>query len=68
MQLAIVIVVLITCMVYIVWTLTDTLRHAGDPCRGCTGCALKELKGRKLTNKERKSCTQSKKLGKNLEE
>jgi len=35
MQTAIVITTIAAAVAYAVWRINDTLRHAGDPCRGC---------------------------------
>ena len=63
MQTAIVIVIIALSVAYAVWRVYRFLQtSAEDPCAGCQGCALKELKRQKGENKH---CTE-KKYRKNL--
>jgi len=43
-QYLIIIIVLAAAIGYAAWRIYLAIRHANDPCYGCEGCALKELK------------------------
>ncbi|MBP5800078.1 MAG: hypothetical protein J6W43_09255 [Prevotella sp.] len=44
MQKTLVILILIASAVYAGWWIFNAIRRASDPCCGCEGCQLKELK------------------------
>lgn len=58
MQTIIVTVIIIVAMIYAAVAIYRTVTAAGDPCRGCDGCRLKEqiLK----TRAEKESCAHRK--------
>ena len=43
--------VLVLAVTYAGWRIYRALRHANDPCYGCEGCALKDLKQQAKTKK-----------------
>lgn len=43
-QYIIVTAVLCAAIGYALWRAYQAVRHANDPCYGCSGCALKEIK------------------------
>ena len=44
MQKTLVIIILIASALYVGWWIFNVIRHANNPCHGCEGCQLKELK------------------------
>ena len=62
MQQVIVIIALAGSIAYAGWWVYERMRKSNDPCEGCTGCQLKELKDRaKECEKRKKSCCCTKK-------
>ena len=57
-QLVIVFVVLSSAVGYASYRIWQTLLHVGDPCRGCEGCALKDVK--RADKRKRGQCEQRK--------
>ncbi|MBR3470999.1 MAG: FeoB-associated Cys-rich membrane protein [Prevotella sp.] len=45
-QLILVCAVLTLAVAYAVYRIYQSFLHANDPCRGCDGCALKDMKRR----------------------
>jgi len=39
---------------YVAYRVFNAIRHAGDPCYGCAGCALKDIQRKKHKNKKAK--------------
>jgi len=44
MQKTLVIIILVASAIYAGWWIFNVIRHAKDPCGGCEGCQLKDLK------------------------
>ena len=62
MQETVVYLILAGAVGYAGWWVYERLRKSNDPCEGCTGCQLKELKERaKECEKRKKSCCCTKK-------
>lgn len=53
MQLIIVIAVIALAIAYAAYRLYLSIKHAGDPCYGCDGCALKDVKKKKKHSKKK---------------
>ena len=43
--------ILVLAVAYAAWRIYRAIRHANDPCYGCEGCALKDLKQQAKTKK-----------------
>jgi hypothetical protein len=43
-EILVVILVVVAASVYAIWRIICALRSTGDPCYGCEGCALKDIK------------------------
>ncbi|WP_144006064.1 FeoB-associated Cys-rich membrane protein [Prevotella sp. lc2012] len=54
MQTVLVILILIGATCYGAWWVYNLVRQASDPCYGCKGCALKELK--QVQKKKKADC------------
>ena len=52
MQLILVITILTAAVAYSGWRIYNAIRHANDPCYGCNGCQLKNLKNKACTKKK----------------
>ncbi|MBR5350644.1 MAG: FeoB-associated Cys-rich membrane protein [Prevotella sp.] len=50
-QYLIIIIVLAMAIGYAAWRIYLAIRHANDPCYGCAGCALKDIKRHQLGKK-----------------
>ena len=62
MQEILVIIAIVASILYAAWWVYERIRKSDDPCEGCTGCQLKELKDRaKECEKRKKSCCCTKK-------
>ena len=62
MQEILVIIAIVASLAYATWWVYERIRKSDDPCEGCTGCQLKELKDRaKECEKRKKSCCCTKK-------
>ena len=62
LEMTIVYIILIGAVGYAAWWVYERIRKSDDPCEGCTGCQLKELKDRaKECEKRKKSCCCTKK-------
>ena len=62
LEMTVVYIILIGAVGYAAWWVYERIRKSDDPCEGCTGCQLKELKDRaKECEKRKKSCSCTKK-------
>ena len=62
LEMTVVYIILIGAVGYAAWWVYERIRKSDDPCEGCTGCQLKELKDRaKECEKRKKSCCCKKK-------
>ena len=62
LEMTVVYIILIGAVGYAGWWVYERIRKSDDPCEGCTGCQLKELKERaKECEKRKKSCCCTKK-------
>ena len=62
LEMTVVYIILIGAVGYAAWWVYERIRKSNDPCEGCTGCQLKELKDRaKECEKRKKSCCCTKK-------
>jgi hypothetical protein len=62
MQQVIVMLILAGAIIYAAWWGYERIRKSDDPCEGCTGCQLKEMKDKaKECEKRKKSCCCTKK-------
>jgi len=57
MQIAVVIVIITVALAYTVWRIRKAYIAASDPCAGCQGCPLKDIKRK---NGENKGCKDKK--------
>ena len=51
-ELIIVIVVILAAIGWALWLIIKAFRHSSDPCYGCAGCELKELRRGKNCEKK----------------
>ena len=47
MQIFIVYTIIFLCAAYALWRIYTAVHRTDDPCSGCEGCALKEIKQKK---------------------
>lgn len=51
LQYVVIGVVVALAVTYMAWRIYHIIRHSNDPCYGCEGCALKEMKRKEKVKK-----------------
>jgi uncharacterized protein YpmB len=54
MQIIIVIIAILLAIAYALWRIYSAIQRANDPCIGCAGCALKDVKQQMKYKKRQK--------------
>ena len=51
LELTFVLLLVAAAIAYAAWRVIQAVKAAGDPCRGCAGCALKDARKRNSSKK-----------------